>query len=197
VKLVPVIVTLVPPARGPSAGVTAVMVTASPVAVKVIGDPSSPAAEAVSVFVPAVDPSVQLPTVATPDAFVVWFAPVIEPPPDATAKVTGVPATGFALPSVTLTDGAGLTTAPAAACPLLPPFSAIVVAPPGGSTFPPSPQARASEAIRPAITTLDLFTRCAFDEDAGWVVIPYARVRTGSRIRDRLWEPTQCRLMYG
>src|SRR5207247_694401 len=51
----------------------------APVAVKVSG--LSPLEVAVSVFVPAVVPSVQLPTVAIPLAFVVWLAPVIVPPP--------------------------------------------------------------------------------------------------------------------
>ena len=59
-----------------------------PVAVKVTGEPVRPVLVALSVFVPAVVPRVQLPTVAMPEAFVVAEPPVIEPPPDATAKVT-------------------------------------------------------------------------------------------------------------
>jgi len=40
------------------------------------------------VLAPAVVPSVQLPTVAMPEALVVAEAPVMEPPPEATANVT-------------------------------------------------------------------------------------------------------------
>jgi len=50
-----------------------------------------PVVAAVSVFVPGVAPSVQPPTVAMPDAFVVCVAPVTVPPPDATVKVTPIP----------------------------------------------------------------------------------------------------------
>ena len=68
---------------------------AVPVAVKVSGEPVRPGLVAVSVLAPAVVPSVQLPTVAMPDALVVADAPVTEPPPEATAKVTATPATGL------------------------------------------------------------------------------------------------------
>ena len=50
---------------------------------------------AVSVFAPAVVPSVHEPTVATPLAFVVWLTEVAEPPPEATPKVTITPLTGL------------------------------------------------------------------------------------------------------
>ena len=65
------------------------------VAVKVTGEPVSPAEVAVKVFDPALVPKVQEPTVAIPEAFVVVVAPVIEPPPLATAKVTLTPETGL------------------------------------------------------------------------------------------------------
>src|SRR5258708_3894252 len=71
-----------------------------------MGLPVSEPEGAVSVFAPAVVPSGQLPTVATPPAFVVVLRPVAEPPPEATANVTEVPATGLPYVSVTLTDGA-------------------------------------------------------------------------------------------
>src|SRR5262245_2014711 len=70
-------------------------VPAVPVAVKLSGLPANVPAVAVSELRPAVVPSVQLPTAATPAAFVVWVAPVTEPPPDATANVTATPATGL------------------------------------------------------------------------------------------------------
>ena len=57
---------------------------------------------AVSVLAPAVLPSVHEPTVAIPDAFVVALAPVIDPPPLATANVTATPA--FALPLASVTS---------------------------------------------------------------------------------------------
>src|SRR5688572_3099987 len=69
-------------------------------------------------FGPAADPSVQLPRVATPAAFVVAAAPVIVPPPLATAKVIANPEIGFPNASVTLTASAAGTAAPAVAvCP--------------------------------------------------------------------------------
>ena len=81
----------------------------------VTGLPESEPDVAVSVFVPAVGLSVQLPTVATPLAFVVWLAPVSVPFPGVTANVTATPATGFPFASRTVTDGAGLTAVPAGA----------------------------------------------------------------------------------
>ncbi len=65
------------------------------VAVKVTGPSAAPvridgneSAVTVKVSVPGVGPMVQLPTAANPPASVVWTAPVTEPPPEATAKVT-------------------------------------------------------------------------------------------------------------
>jgi len=78
---------------------------AVPVAVNVTGEPASPVAVAVRVFAPTVVPSVQLPTVAVPLAFVVWLLPVREPPPLATAKITLTPLTGVLLASVMITVG--------------------------------------------------------------------------------------------
>jgi hypothetical protein len=88
---------------------------AVPVAVNVTGDPVSPAEVAVSVFVPTVAPSVQLPTAAIPLAPVVAAPPVIDPPPDATANVTATPLTGFPFASLTCTDGGVATADPAIA----------------------------------------------------------------------------------
>jgi hypothetical protein len=80
--------------------------------------PVKPLVEAVRVFEPAVVPSVQPPTVATPALFVVCVPPVTEPPPLATAKVTVTPLTGFPFASFTVTAGAVLTADPAVAlCP--------------------------------------------------------------------------------
>ena len=92
-----------------------------PVAVNVTGDPTSPSAVAVRVFVPAVGPSVQLPTVAMPEALVLGLSAVIEPPPEATANTTVISPTGFPSMSVTSTDGGLDTSVPAAAdCPFPP-----------------------------------------------------------------------------
>jgi hypothetical protein len=79
---------------------------AMPVAVKVTG--AAPLTDAVSVFVPAVLPSVHEPACAMPVASVVAVAPVTDPLPLATANVTVAPA--FACPLlVTMTDGAVAT----------------------------------------------------------------------------------------
>ncbi len=99
---------------------------AVPVAVKVTGLPliPDPAALAVSVLLPAVEPRIQEVAAATP------FAPVTtgavgstEPPPVATAKVTLTPATGLPLASRAITDGGVATAVPAVAVWLLPPFT--------------------------------------------------------------------------
>jgi len=90
-------------------------VPAVPVALKVTGLPLKPVEVAVTVFGPAVGLSVQLPTVATPLAFVVWLPPVSVPFPGATANVTATPATGFPFASFTSTDGGELTAVPAGA----------------------------------------------------------------------------------
>ena len=92
-----------------------VAVPAMPVAVKLTGLPFNPVAVALSVFAPAVPPSVQLPTVAIPALDVVAVAPVMLPLPDATANVTLAPATAFPFASVIFTDGATDTALPAVA----------------------------------------------------------------------------------
>src|SRR6266550_4710570 len=103
---------------------------AVPVAVNVTGLPDNVPDEADRVFCPAVGLSVQLPTVATPLAFVVWLPPVIVPFPGATANVTSTPATGFPFASFTSTDGDELTAVPAGADWLVGLFAAIVAAAP-------------------------------------------------------------------
>src|SRR5207253_10278505 len=103
---------------------------AVPVAVNVTGLPDNVPDVAVSVFCPAVALSVQLPTVATPLAFVVWLPPVIVPFPGATANVTATPATGFPFASFTITDGGVLTAVPAVADWLVALFAAMVAAAP-------------------------------------------------------------------
>ena len=90
---------------------------------------------AVSVFGPAVTPSVHDPTVATPDASVVTVAPVIVPPPPPTVNVTGAPANGSPFWSRTITEGAGVTAVPATPETVVEVFAAIVVAV-AGSVFP-------------------------------------------------------------
>src|SRR6266704_5372943 len=103
---------------------------AVPVAVNVTGLPDKVPELAVNVFAPAVALSVQLPTVATPLALVVWLAPVIVPFPGATANVTATCATGFPFASFTITDGGVLTAVPAVSDWLIALFAAIVAAVP-------------------------------------------------------------------
>src|SRR5216110_2672021 len=69
-----------------------------------------PLAVAVSVFTPSW--TVQLPTVATPSMPVVAFAPVMLPPPLATANVTATLGTGRLAASRTTTAGAMLRAYP-------------------------------------------------------------------------------------
>src|SRR5256885_3897895 len=69
-----------------------------------------PLAAAVSVFAPSW--TVQLPTVATPSLPVVAFAPVMLPPPLATANVTATLGTGRLAASRTTTAGAMLRAYP-------------------------------------------------------------------------------------
>jgi hypothetical protein len=91
--------------------------------------------EAVSVLLPAVEPSVQLPTVAIPEAFVACEAPVTEPPPLATANTTITPLTGIPLASVTVTAGATATAVPTVAlCPSPADFTIEVGGDAGGAT---------------------------------------------------------------
>jgi hypothetical protein len=81
-----------------------------PVAVNVTGEFVSNSFVAVSVFDPAVGPSIQLPTVAIPFASVVADAPVTDPPPEATAKVTLTPLiTELSVAFLTITLGAMAT----------------------------------------------------------------------------------------
>ena len=77
--------------------------------------PPMPATVAVRTFSPAVVPSVQLPTAATPDASVTALSPVTEPPPAATAKTTVAPEMGIPPASVTSTLGGVATAVPAIA----------------------------------------------------------------------------------
>src|SRR5688500_11158025 len=102
----------------PANAATVVGVPAPPVAVNVTDGGVSPVPVAVRVFGPAVVPSVQLPIVAIPDAFVVAAPPVIVPPPLATANVIANPEMGFPNASVTRTAGGVATALPATAvCP--------------------------------------------------------------------------------
>jgi hypothetical protein len=83
------------------------------VAVNVTG--GSPATVADNEFVPVEPPRVQLPTAANPAELVTGVGPVIDPPPDTTAKVTVTPDFGLPPASFTMTDGGTATEAPAAA----------------------------------------------------------------------------------
>jgi hypothetical protein len=85
------------------------------VALKVSALPASPVTVAVSVLGPVAAPSVQLPTVAIPSLPVLGVAPVMLPPPEATANVTVTPDTAFPFALITLTAGLVVTALPTAA----------------------------------------------------------------------------------
>src|SRR5712691_1228091 len=72
----------------------------------------APVTVAVSVLVPGLAPTVQLPTVATPSLPVVAVRPVALPPPVATANVTWTPPTGMFDASRTSTAGLMLRAYP-------------------------------------------------------------------------------------
>jgi hypothetical protein len=100
-----------------------------PVAVNVTGLPVRDPEVAVSVLVPAVVPSVQLVTAAIPLLFVVTaVVGTTVPPPDATANVTLVPATGLLKASRTRTAGGVATAVPTVALWLFPALTASVAA---------------------------------------------------------------------
>src|SRR6266849_8561496 len=102
-----------------------VATAAVPAAVNVTGLPISASAVAVSVFAPAVVPSVQEVAAAMPLALVsTAVVGLTVPPPVATAKVTATPATGLPLASFTITEGAIATAVPTVAVWVLPAFTA-------------------------------------------------------------------------
>ena len=80
------------------------------VAVNVTG--GKPETVASMVLAPTVGPRIQLPTVATPLAFVVAVPPVTLPPPPVTAKVTLAPATPLPRASLSLAAGGTGTARP-------------------------------------------------------------------------------------
>ena len=103
---------------------------------------------AVSAFAPSPAPRVQLPTVAIPAELVVAVPPVIDPPPTVTANVTGTPAMGDPLTSLTMTDG----NSPAATCA---PGGAVTVVKEFGAKVPapwPGPEASVPQEICNAIS---------------------------------------------
>jgi len=101
---------------------------AVPVAVKVTGLPVDTEAEAVTVLVPEVVPSVQLVRLAIPLELVFTMAGLLGrsvPPPAVREKVTAIPATPFPLTSVTFTDGGALTAVPTVALCVVAEFAII------------------------------------------------------------------------
>jgi hypothetical protein len=131
---------------------------AAPVAVNVIGLPVSPVAVAVSVFGPAVGPSVQDVTAAIPLVPVVTgVVGTTVPPPETTAKVTATPLTGLPFTSCTITEGSIGSAVPAVAVWLLPAFTAIELAAPAVPVavnvtgLPVSPVAVAVSEFGPAV----------------------------------------------
>jgi hypothetical protein len=93
---------------------------------------------AVTVFEPSAVPSVQLVTVAMPEASVTRVPPVIEPPPLVTANVTVTPANGDPLSSRTMTDGLSCTVVPVEPVSVVAEF-ALTVAGRGGPDESPPP----------------------------------------------------------
>src|SRR5205807_2578068 len=150
-------VTAVPAVVDWLVGLFAAVVAAAPavpVAVKVTGLPDKVPELAVNVFEPAVALRVQLPTVATPLALVVWLAPVIVPFPGATASVTATRATGFPFASFTITDGGILTAVPAVADWLVGLFAAFSAAVPPRPP-PPIPTRRSSDLPELAVNVFE------------------------------------------
>ena len=131
-----------------------VAVPGVPVAVNVTGDPVRPSLVAVSVFEPAVVPSVQLVTAATPSAPVVTaVVGSTDPPPDATANVTLTPDTGLLFASVTSTLGTTDTALPATADWPSPALIATVAALPGV----PVAVNVTGEPVRPSLVAVSVF----------------------------------------
>jgi hypothetical protein len=89
---------------------------ATPVAVKLTGEPVNVPLVAVNVLAPAVVLSVQAGLVAMPALSVVTVLDEAnEPEPVAAAKVTDAPLTALPCASVTFTDGAVVTAVPTVA----------------------------------------------------------------------------------
>jgi len=108
------------------------------VAVNVTGLPVSAGAVAVSVFAPAVGPSVHDRTAATPSVPVMTgVVGSTVPLPVATAKLTETPLTGLPLASFTTAAGGIATAVPATADWSLPAPTAIVAAAPALSVIVP------------------------------------------------------------
>jgi hypothetical protein len=118
--------------------------------VKVTG--VKPLVEAVREFDPATVPSVQPPTVATPDAFVVAELPVIVPPPLVTANETGTPAIAAPRWSFTITEGSSLTAAPPTAVREVLEFAVTLVATGGATDVSPPPHAPRTRASDTTVT---------------------------------------------
>ena len=87
---------------------------------------------ALRTFAPVVGPSVHEPTVAMPEVFVVTVSPETDPPPLTTAKVTVAPPSADPLWYFTITEGGGVTAAPATPVIEVAEFAASVVATGGG-----------------------------------------------------------------
>ena len=121
-----------------------------PVALKVTGLPVRPAAVAVTLFAPAVVPSVHEVSVATPLAFVLTLPPLagtVLPPPLATVKVTDTPLTGLPPASVTRTLGGALTAVPAGALCVVVDTAAIVLAAPAFTVMVPDVIVSTGDAV--------------------------------------------------
>jgi hypothetical protein len=128
---VPTAVPTVALCRSPDRNAIRTAAPAVPVAVKVTGEPVSPATVAVSAFAPAVVPKVQSGLLAIPALSVLTaFEEAIDPAPPLTLKVTPTPLTALPCPSVTTTEGAVATAVPTVPLCWSPPFMAMRVATP-------------------------------------------------------------------
>jgi len=101
-----------------------------PVALNVTGEPESPVEVAVTVFVPAVGPSVKVEE-ALPSELVVVLVTERDPPPAVTANVTLTPLTGLLLASLTITTKGLDSAVPTVPLWPLPEKKAILAAGPG------------------------------------------------------------------
>jgi hypothetical protein len=111
---------------------------------------------AVTVFGPAIVPSVQDPTVATPASLLVTVAPATDPPPAVTANVTAMPGIGEPFWSFTMTEGGGVTASPTVPVTDVEELAESVVAT-AGSVLSPLQLTNASRTSAPA-------SRAAFTE---------------------------------
>lgn len=152
--------TLVPAGAVCPSPVLTLMVDAGdavPVAANVTG--ARPATVAVTELTPAAAPSVHDPTEAIPNELVIAAAPVTDPEPETTAKVTMIPGVTLPAESVTVTVGATAVAVPATA-------------------FCASPADFTTVAGRPGTTAMSADADVPPESEAMTCAVPIARART-------------------